>query len=424
MDLCTIRCVESKVTTVATYFSYGTVALSCDDVIWVPISRPSWGLYSWVIGTDGTLRSDWWDYHAYSWWITDSVVSGDRVAWVQHGPSGTQILTVRPGFDSTPTIVAPIGVAGRNPVLALFNNRLAWIDGPVPGDPSTAYVVRTRDMSADASASTLYQSALAMDSIRVSGDGYAWRISSADDGYWHLLGRGLRADTTAHELSDPHPHSDVITPQLSGTHAVWVDSSGHLFSNWHSVAGEEVQVAQDATTPVVSSDRIAWAGTDSSPGCYTLTRGTSSSSVRLSPAGMTVSGVQISGERIMYAGHYSARDPWVLYYAYPNTVPVTPWIDLKPSKRSVAVKRNRTLQLTGVMGDPNGIYLKKPIKLLVSSNYGTTWKTLVTLSTDSRGEVSKKLKLNKRGTFYYRWRAPASDGYTASNSNVLIVHVR
>jgi hypothetical protein len=139
---------------------------------------------------------------------------------------------------------------------------------------------------------------------------------------------------------------------------------------------------------------------------------------------MTVSGVQISGERILYAGRYAANDPWVLYYAYPSPVPITPWIDLKPSKHSVAVKRNRTLQLTGVMGIPDGIWVQQPIELLVSSNYGTTWKTLATLSTDSLGKVSKKLKLRKRGTFYYRWHSPASDGYTASNSNVLIVRVR
>jgi hypothetical protein len=430
-SLCTIRPgIDSRVTTLTAYFSFGTLGLSGDNLIWESSGRaPSRGLNSDVLGAEGVLRSDLWaGNYGYTYWIIDPVVSGDRIAWIEKSLSSMRILTVRPGIDSTPSIVATSVAYSGFATLALSNNRLAWIDGPVAGACGTEYVVRTREMSTDAKPWTLYRSASLLSSIRVSGDHYAWRALSADGGHWQLLGRGLSTDAAVHALSDPYPFSDFIEPQLSEGHSVWTDTAGHLISNRTGAAGAEVQVAQDAALPVVSYDRIAWQSTDASPSCYTLVRGGSEVPVRLSPVGMAVSNVQVSGDGVMYAGQYSTSDPLVLYYARPSgELPalVTPWIDLTPEKKSVNIKRKSSLRFGGVMGDPDGSPLaRRTIKLQVSSNYGRTWKIVSTLTTGTSGRVSKKLKLNKRGTFYYRWRAPASDGYTASNSNVLIVHVR
>ena len=179
---------------------------------------------------------------------------------------------------------------------------------------------------------------------------------------------------------------------------------------------------------MVSYDRIAWQSTDASPSCFTLKRGGSEVPVRLSPVGMAVSKVRVSGDGVMYAGRYSSSDPWILYYARPSCelpASVTPWIDLTPAKKSVRIKRKSSLRFGGVMGDPNGRPLaRRTIDLQASANYGRTWKIASRLTTDSNGRVSRKLKLNKRGTFYYRWRSSAGGGYYASNSNTIIVRVR
>jgi hypothetical protein len=242
------------------------------------------------------------------------------------------------------------------------------------------------------------------------------------------MGRGLSADAAAHYLSDPNSYSDVMWPQLSEGHSVWTDSAENLISNRTGAAGAAVQVAQNAALPVVSYDRIAWQSPDTSPSCYTLKCSGSEVPVRLSPAGMTVSYVRVSGDGVMYAGRDSTSAPWVLYYARPSgerPTLVTPWIDLTPAKDSMSVRRKSSLRLGGVMGDPGGLYLAgRTIKLQISADYGDTWKTAVTPTTDSHGKVSKKLKLNRRGTFYYRWRSSAGGGYDASNSNTLIVRVR
>ena len=71
--------------------------------------------------------------------------------------STVRILTVRPGIDSTPSIVAT-GIASASfGGLAISNNRLAWIDGVSGASGGTEYLVRTQEMSYDFGPWTLYQ---------------------------------------------------------------------------------------------------------------------------------------------------------------------------------------------------------------------------------------------------------------------------
>ena len=402
---------------------YGSIDLSGDRLAWTTSDGGPRQVYTWKNG--GLTQVTTASANAQS-----SVrVSGDRIAWLGSDGRYDQVFTEDVGVDAAPVQVTS---SGPHTSLSLSNDRLAWILGSVANIPRPTYTVQTREMHADPKPYQLASSTQLIDTVRVSGDHYLWRTQSSSDHFWHLLGQTLSIDRTAHEVADPYPYADVVSPQISEGHAVWVDSQGHLFSNLTGAAGADVQVAQDATQPVISWDRIAWAGTSADPGCFTLKRGVDDNPVRLSPQGMAATAVRASGDGIVFAGRFSASDPWTLYLAAPDMGsapdPVTPWIDMKPSAAGLTLRRSHgkaTYTFSAVIGDPDGVYLSgMSIRLQVSRNYGNSWSTVSQLTTDSNGRASKRLSFTKAGTYYYRWRAPAQGSYTASNSNVIAVHVR
>lgn len=88
-----------------------------------------------------------------------------------------------------------------------------------------------------------------------------------------------------------------------------------------------------------------------------------------------------------------------------------PIIARTPSASKITVKRKHgkakyTLgaRMTG------GPYVLQhyPLSLQTSKNGKSGWKTVARLSTDGAGRVSRALSSKKKGTFYYRWSAPAT----------------
>lgn len=61
---------------------------------------------------------------------------------------------------------------------------------------------------------------------------------------------------------------------------------------------------------------------------------------------------------------------------------------------------------------------------LQSSSNGTVWRTRYTLSTDSRGKASKRVRFTRAGSAYWRWYSPSNEWYNAASSSRTRVIVR
>ena len=57
----------------------------------------------------------------------------------------------------------------------------------------------------------------------------------------------------------------------------------------------------------------------------------------------------------------------------------------------------------------------KTVKLQKSSN-GVTWTSKYTLTTNSLGKASKKLKFTAKGTSYWRWYSPSNAQYNTASA--------
>ena len=72
----------------------------------------------------------------------------------------------------------------------------------------------------------------------------------------------------------------------------------------------------------------------------------------------------------------------------------------------------------------SGQVVRGQVVRLQSSTNGTTWKTRYTLSTNSRGKASKRVRFTRAGAAYWRWYSPSNEWYNAASSSRTRVIVR
>jgi hypothetical protein len=132
--------------------------------------------------------------------------------------------------------------------------------------------------------------------------------------------------------------------------------------------------------------------------------------------------------QIEYAGTYNVT---IVYAGSSQYLPSSNWTMLTVSKAQTEIyakffpnvaSPGTTVTLRGILIDQFSSPIKSAvINLQYSSNYGTTWTPLGTMSTSSYGVFSKTFTAPSIGTYIFRMSYTGSSGHMASTTDITLI---